>query len=157
MGADLSLPNAGPGAQRTIVLNPGWHLSGPPTRTRDALHLAVRNDAGVEREVRVRADGSISFAPMPNAAGRAAEPSRRAAKPPERRVKTAALPLPRPRPADLGSTADAQSATIEGASMKLEPESRTTSASAPQQRATQPPPVMEGPGFAHGVPINPLE
>ena len=136
---------------RTILLSPGWHLSGPPVRSSSGLHLAVRNDAGVMQDMTVLPNGSVTFAPHPDVA----KPAR-----PHKAKPTASIKrvpgLAQPGPA---STSAAPTKVTSTAATADAPPARP--APVQPERSLAPPastqPAPSGPGFAHGVPINPLD
>jgi hypothetical protein len=155
-------------SQRTIVLSPGWHLAGPPVRSARGLRFAVRSDAGVMKDMTVLPNGAITFSdqePRTKAARPHAARKQRPAPPPRissEAKATDASPKPadeRPTPAaaagDPGSSghkAEARTASVSAAAALPDPVPAPRPAPAPK-----PAPVRKGPGFAHGVPINPLD
>ena len=137
---------------RTIVLSPGWHLNGPPVRSEGGLHLAVRNDAGVMQDMTVLPNGAVTFAPHPGPA-KTARP--RKPKPAAASIKhVPSLDRPAsPAPAAQGTPAGPENVTAAAAAA---PEPVPAPRERPRPAAT-PQPAPTGPGFAHGVPINPLD
>ena len=136
---------------RTILLSPGWHLSGPPVRSSSGLHLAVRNDAGVMQDMTVLPNGSVTFAPHPNVA-KPARPHKAKPTASIKRVPGLAQPGPAAMPAEP-SKVTAAAAPLGAPPMRPSPIQLERSVAPPAAAL----PAPTGPGFAHGVPINPLD
>jgi hypothetical protein len=139
--------------QRTIVLSPGWHLSGPPVRSAEGLRFAVRSDAGVMRDMTVLPNGAITFSPNDRKTRPAPSQERR-------KARTVARPLPDRTPGQADDAPKKVTAKLDGAAPAPSAAVSSAPPDAAPPRASAPVPVAApktGPGYAHGVPINPLD
>jgi hypothetical protein len=145
--------------QRTILLSPGWHLSGPPVRSATGLRFAVRSDAGVMKDMTVLPNGAVTFSGNGAASARRAGGPRQHAAPKlpkavaTRRVEHPAGAAPTDTAATPAREAIGVSAQASAAPLPVPQPTKAVRA----LPAPQPAPPQTGPGFAHGVPINPLD
>ena len=140
----------GPPASRTIFLAQGWHVAAPPTRTSEGLRIAVRSESGELRDMLIGADGSVALRGVNSA-------------PPGPRPQRAiihAKPKPKPKiailhPAWISPQRPASSVASQADDLPV----GTTPAPSATVKPAPPAPVGtgEGAGYAHGVPINPLD
>ena len=140
----------GPPARRTIFLAQGWHVAAPPTRTSEGLRIAVRSESGELRDMLIGADGSVAL--------RDANPALAGPRP--QRSIVHAKPKPKPkiavlRPAQVPPHRPAGSVASQVDDLPV----GTTPATPATVKPAPPAPVgtSEGAGYAHGVPINPLD
>lgn len=152
-------------ARGAVQLAPGWHVATTPVRTQRGYRVAVRSETGEQRQMLIGTNGALSYSRAPDPRPARAEPPvlrqmERAARPPERphpRVKLANIPpkmkqaiTPAPRAAPRVEKAAAPSARPPSQIQALPPK-------AAQPQVPNAPPGQQGPDYAHGVPINPLD
>ena len=152
-------------ARGAVQLAPGWHVATAPVRTQRGYRVAVRSETGEQRQMLIGTNGALSYSRAPDPRPPRIEPPtlrpmERVARAPERphpRIKLANIPprmklavTPAPRVAPRVEKASAPSAPPPTQIRALPPK-----AAQPQLPAT--PSGPQAPGYAHGVPINPLD
>ncbi len=145
-----------------IQLAPGWHVATTPVRTNHGYRLAVRSETGEQRQMLIGANGALSYSRAPDSRPMRVDP------PALRSMERAARSSERKQPAfKLANVPPRMKQQITPTSPKAE---KTDPPSAPpptQVRASPPkdakpaipdtPSGPQAPGYAHGVPINPLD
>ena len=149
-------------ARGAIQLAPGWRVANAPVRTSGGYRVAVRSETGEQRNMLIGANGALAIT-------RPYEPRamRAPARPiPQLQRPTHAAEPKKPKVARVAPRAPAAPATkrtpeIQPASTSsdsVKPQPRATAPNDLQQKARTPAPLdVQAPGFAHGVPINPLD
>ena len=152
-------------ARGAVQLAPGWHVATTPVRTQRGYRVAVRSETGEQRQMLIGNNGALSYSRAPDPRPLRVEPPalrpvERAARPPARqqpRIKLANIPpkmkqaiTPTPRTAPRVEKAAAPSARPPTQIQALPPK-------AAQPPIPNTPPGQQGPDYAHGVPINPLD
>ena len=142
-------------ARGAVQLAPGWHVATTPVRTQGGYRVAVRSDTGEQRQMLIGANGALSYSRAPDP-----RPLQRATRPHDRKqtgVRLANIP-PRTKQA---ITPDPHVAPrVEKATAPSAPSPTELRALPPKPAQTPLPYVPSGPqtpGYAHGVPINPLD
>ncbi len=149
-------------ARGAIQLAPGWHVATTPVRAGQGYRVAVRSDYGEQRNMFIGANGSLAVesAPRPTMMRAPSRPLTKIERGPKKvdaqkpKTKVAVIrapskpqtPPPAPgqdiKPASIAAPAQKSNAPTNDASPKWQ---------GPDQTGPQ------SPGFAHGVPINPLD
>ena len=148
----------------SIQLAPGWRAATPPIRTTQGYRVAVRSEAGEQRNMVIGPYGAFdlgrAYPPrLPQATARPAPPHElrtRKPEPPKPKIKVAALrPFAKP-PATTARHTKAEPAAYSIAPAKpMPPRPQSTD---PDQKSQSITPIgPQEPGYAHGVPINPLD
>jgi len=152
-------------ARGAVQLAPGWHVATMPVRTQRGYRVALRSETGEQRQMLIGTNGALSYSRAPDPRPLRVEPPalrpmERAARPPERqqpRIKLANIPpkmkqaiTPAPRAAPRVEKAAAPSARPPTQIEALPPK-------AAQPQLPNTPSGPQAPGYAHGVPINPLD
>ena len=153
-------------ARGAIQLAPGWHVANSPVRTSGGYRVAVRSETGEQRNMLIGVNGALAITrpDEPRAARAPARPLPQLARPtrhiePKKpRVAMAAIhPAPRmPAPVTIKRSRTLQPASLSSEAAK--PEARAPlSKDTPPKWQTPTPLDPQAPGYAHGVPINPLD
>ena len=152
-------------ARGAIQLAPGWHVATTPVRTGQGYRVAVRSEYGEQRNMIIGAKGALAVESAPRA-GAMRAPSRPMPKI-ERPQRKAEAQKPKMKLAVVRAPAKPQAAPSAG-----HQDVKPAALSAPAQKIDAPAPVSndaglkkhepdpsgsQAPGFAHGVPINPLD
>ncbi len=147
-------------ARGAIQLAPGWHVANAPVRTNGGYRVAVRSETGEQRNMLIGANGALAITrpSEPRAMRAPARPLPQASRPAEPKKPKVALAV---APAAPKAPATKRTPAIQPASAPSEsvkPQPRATTPDDTQQKARPPAPLdAQAPGFAHGVPINPLD
>ena len=152
-------------ARGAVQLAPGWHVATTPVRTQHGYRVAVRSETGEQRQMLLGNNGALSY-------GRAPDPRPARAEAPvlrqmERAARQAERKQPRIKIANLPPKMKQAITPTTGAAARVE-KTAAPSAQPPSQIQALPPkatpspipnrpPGPEGPDYAHGVPINPLD
>jgi len=148
-----------------VQLAPGWHVATTPVRTQGGYRVAVRSDTGEQRQMLIGANGALSYSRAPDPRPLRADPP--ALRPMERAtrhhdkkqtgVRLANIP---PRMKQAITPAPQMAPKVEKAAAPSAPSPKELRA-LPPKAAAQPlpntPSGSQSPGYAHGVPINPLD
>ena len=152
-------------ARGAIQLAPGWHVATTPVRAGQGYRVAVRSDFGEQRNMLIGVNGALAVETAPRS-GMMRAPSRplpKIERPPRKveaqrpKVKLAIMRAPgKPQAAPHMGSQDIKPAAVSY------PEAKGASpapASIDAGPKAQPPTPYgpQAPGFAHGVPINPLD
>jgi hypothetical protein len=152
-------------ARGTVQLAPGWHVATTPVRTQGGYRVAVRSETGEQRQMLIGANGALSYnrAPDPRplrVAPPALRPMERSTRNPDRKqtgVRLANIP---PRMKQALTPGPHMAPRVEKAAAPSAPgptELRALPPKAAQTPLPQTPSGPQSPGYAHGVPINPLD
>ena len=152
-------------ARGAIQLAPGWHVATTPVRTGQGYRVAVRSDYGEQRNMLIGANGALAVenAPRPGMMRAPSRPMPKIERQPRKveaqktKVKLAVMRAPNKPQASPAMQSqsinpafvvrpEAKGATPTPASIDAGPKAQAPTPSGPQ-----------APGFAHGVPINPLD
>ena len=152
-------------ARGAIQLAPGWRLATTPVRAGQGYRVAVRSEYGEQRNMFIGADGALAVesAPRPGVMRAPARPLTKSDRAPRKadaqkpKINVAVIRAPgKPQggPAAAGSGASPASMAAPAQDSRA-PTPQTNDAS-PKARGGD---LMrsQAPGFAHGVPINPLD
>ena len=148
-----------------IQLAPGWHVTTTPVRTSHGYRLAVRSETGEQRQMLIGANGSLSYSRAPEP--RPMRPDTPVLRPVERAARTPEKKQPAVKLANVPPRMKQQITPITPAAPKAEKAAPPSAPPLTQVRASPPkdtkpampdtPSAPQAPGFAHGVPINPLD
>ena len=152
-------------ARGPVQLAPGWHVATTPVRTQSGYRVAVRSDTGEQRQMLIGANGALSYSRAPDPRPLRVEPPnlrslQRATRPHDRKpagVRLANIP---PRMKQAITPGQPMAPRIEKAAAPSAPgptELRALPPKAAQTPLPQTPSGPQSPGYAHGVPINPLD
>ena len=148
-------------ARGAIQLAPGWRVATTPVRTGQGYRVAVRSDFGEERSMFIGANGSLAVEPRAGAMRAPSRPLTKIERAPRQgearpRTKVAVIRAPaKPSSAAASPLRDAKPASADAAIQNIKTPPPTNDAA---QKWQAPDPVgPQAPGFAHGVPINPLD
>ena len=150
-------------ARGAIQLAPGWHVATTPVRTGQGYRVAVRSDYGEQRNMLITNNGAIAVESAPSA-GMMRAPSRTMPKIERQHDKVDAqkskqklVDIRAPNKPEAAPTQRSQ--TIEPAVISTPEAPRTGPVSFDASPKAQAPKPFgpQAPGFAHGVPINPLD
>ncbi len=152
-------------ARGAIQLAPGWHVATTPVRTGQGYRVAVRSDYGEQRNMFIGANGALAVESAPRS-GMMRAPSRplpkierqsRKVEAQKPKVKVAIMRAPgKPQAAPHMASQDIKPAALSSPEAKrASPAPASIDASPKAQPPT--PSGPQAPGFAHGVPINPLD
>jgi hypothetical protein len=152
-------------ARGPVQLAPGWHVATTPVRTQGGYRVAVRSETGEQRQMIIGANGALSYSRAPDPRPLRVEPPnlrslQRATRPHDRKpagVRLANIP---PRMKQAITPGQPMAPRIEKAAAPSAPsptQLRATPPKAVQTPLPQTPSGPQSPGYAHGVPINPLD
>jgi hypothetical protein len=142
-------------ARGAVQLAPGWHVATTPVRTQGGYRVAVRSETGEQRQMIIGANGALSYSRAPDP-----RPLQRATRHNDRKpagVRLANIP---PRMKQAITPGQPMAPRIEKAAAPSAPsptQLRATPPKAVQTPLPQTPSGPQSPGYAHGVPINPLD
>ncbi len=144
-------------ARGAIQLAPGWHVATTPVRTGQGYRVAVRSDYGEQRNMLIGANGALAVESAPRS-GMMRAPSRPMPRI-ERQPRKIEAQKPKVKLATMRAPNKPQAAPA------MQPQTMTPAFVArPDAKGAAPTPVSidaspkaQAPGFAHGVPINPLD
>jgi hypothetical protein len=147
-----------------LQLAPGWHVATTPVRTQGGYRVAVRSETGEQRQVLIGANGALSYSRAPDprplrAAPPALRPMERATRNAQRKQPTVKLAHIPPRMRQAITPAQQGAPRVEKATAPSAPSPKQLQALPPKAATPMPhtPSGPQPPGFAHGVPINPLD
>jgi hypothetical protein len=152
-------------ARGAIQLAPGWHVATTPVRAGQGYRVAVRSEYGEQRNMFIGANGALAVESAPRP-GMMRAPSRpmpkierqsRKIETQKSKVKLAVMRAPgKPQAAPHMGSQDIKPAAVSRSEAKgVSPAPVSIDASPKAQAPT--PSGPQAPGFAHGVPINPLD
>ncbi len=145
-------------ARGAIQLAPGWHVATTPVRAGQGYRVAVRSDYGEQRNMFIGANGALSVENAQRAPSRPLmkiERSQRKVEAQKPKTKVAVIRSPgKPQGSPVASPQNVKPVSVPAQQSNvtkplLNDASRKWQA--PDSSAPQ------APGFAHGVPINPLD
>ena len=152
-------------ARGAVQLAPGWHVATTPVRTGQGYRVAVRSDYGEQRNMLIGANGALTVESAPRSGMmRAPFPPlpkiQRSPKKADAQKSKTKLAIMR-APAKPQTPSTLQSPTINPAVASDADVNRpmlapATKDAGPKAQAPTPS-ALQAPGFAHGVPINPLD
>ena len=153
-------------ARGAIQLAPGWHVATTPVRAGQGYRVAVRSDFGEQRNMLIGVNGALAITrpDEPRAARAPARPLPQLARPTrhiEPKKPRIAMAAIHPAPRTPAPTTTKRSPTLQPASLSSEaakPEARAPLSKDTTPKWQAPTPLdPQAPGYAHGVPINPLD
>lgn len=148
-------------ARGSIQLAPGWHVATTPVRAGQGYRVAVRSDYGEQRNMFIGANGALAVENGPRAAAprgpsrpltKIEAPRQVDAKP---KTKVAVIRAPG-KPSGATAASGAKPAPIAVSAPAPRSPASPSNDAAPKAQAPDPM-GPQAPGFAHGVPINPLD
>ena len=152
-------------ARGAIQLAPGWHVATTPVRAGQGYRVAVRSEYGEQRNMFIGANGALAVesAPRPGMMRAPSRPMPKIERQPRKveaqkpKVKLAIMRAPgKPQAAPTMRSQNIKPAVVSQPEAKaVAPAPASIDASPKAQAPT--PSGRQAPGFAHGVPINPLD
>ena len=152
-------------ARGAVQLAPGWHVATTPVRTQGGYRVAVRSETGEQRQMLIGNNGALSYSRATDPRPMRADPSglrpvERATRHPDRKqtgVRLANIP---PRMKQAITPAPQMAPKAEKTAAPSAPSPTELRAMPPKAAPAPNPNTSSGaqsPGYAHGVPINPLD
>ena len=149
-----------------IQLAPGWHVARTPVRTSQGYRLAVRSETGEQRNMLIGNNGALAVerAPRPEVMRAPARPMPKIERPQRKveaqkpKVKLAVVRAPaKPQAAPAAPRQDIKPAAVSAPAPGRTSRPTPVSIDAGPKAQAPTPSGPQAPGFAHGVPINPLD